>query len=455
MKIRLTALMLLAVTAMFVFSGCSLQMKTPDELMSPPKIAGGYQNLQDSFEAVAGEDVELETPMNGEHKSAFIIDDFDSDGNEDAMVFYSEKGKKSTVNIGIFNKDKDSDKWDYIKSVKGLGNSVDTVVLDDMNGDGLKEVVVGWNLLNLSKQLSIYEPSTLDSSNYFYEMGSFQYSLFDMIDIDSDSHKELFFVNLENTNNVQSASAQAAKISKDGKKVESVGKTALDGNVSGYSKIYTDKTDGKVTVLVDAAKGEHDMITELIVWDSASSNLSAPLFDTQKQINSATWRNSRTYVTDIDADGHLEIPVGVKIPGSSNVVSGEVQEDELCYIRWCDFEDSKLKAKRYNLYNYSEGYSLEIPSSWVGRITVSSLDSQWYFYRWNASAKEHMGEMLFSVVSHTVGAGGIEGYSNLTEYNGKSYEYIITAQGKKFGITDDSIKKGFSVITDRQGENTK
>ena len=229
MKIRLTALMLLAVTAMFVFSGCSLQMKTPDELMSPPKIAGGYQNLQDSFEAVAGENVELETPMNGEHKSAFIIDDFDSDGNEDAMVFYSEKGKKSTVNIGIFNKDKDSDKWDYIKSVKGLGNSVDTVVLDDMNGDGLKEVVVGWNLLNLSKQLSVYEPSTLDSSNYFYEMGSFQYSLFDMIDIDSDSHKELFFVNLENTNNVQSASAQAAKISKDGKKVESVGKTALDG----------------------------------------------------------------------------------------------------------------------------------------------------------------------------------------------------------------------------------
>lgn len=455
MKFRLTALLLLAVTAMFVFSGCSLQMKTPDELMSPPKIAGGYQSLQDSYEGIAGKDAELETPMNGEHKSAFIIDDFDSDGNEDALVFYSEKGKKSSVNIGIFEKDEDDDKWNYIKSIKGLGNSVDTVVLDDMNGDGLKEVIVGWNLLNLSKQLSVYEPSTLDSSNYFYEMGSFQYSLFDMIDIDSDSHKELFLVNLDNTNNVQSASAQVAKISKDTKKVESVGKTALDGNVSGYSKIYTDKVDDKVTVLVDAAKGEHDMITELITWDAATSSLTAPLFDTQKQITSATWRNSRTYVADIDADGHLEIPVGVKIPGSSNVISGEEQADEICYIRWCGFTDSKLKAKRYNLYNYSEGYSLEIPSSWVGRITVGSLDSQWYFYRWNASASEHMGEMLFSVVSHTTGVGGIEGYSSLTEYNGKSYEYIITSQGKKFGVTDESIKKGFSIIADRQGEKTK
>lgn len=455
MKIRLTALMLFIVTAVFIFSGCSLQMKTPDELMSPPKIAGGYQGLQDSFEAVAGADAELETPMNGEHKSAFIIDDFDSDGNEDAMVFYSEKGKKSSVNIGIFERDKEDDKWNYIKSVKGLGNSVDTVVLDDMNGDGIKEIIVGWNLLNLSKQFSVYEPLTADSTNYFYEMGSYSYSVFDMLDIDADSHKELFFVTLEKTNNVQSASAQAARISKDGKKLESMGKTPLDGNVSGYSKIYSDITQDGPVVLVDATKGEHDMITEVVRWDSDTSSLTAPLFDSQKQTNSATWRNSRTYVADIDADGHLEIPVGVKIPGSSNVVSGEDQGDELCYIRWCSLSGSKLKAKRYNLYNYSEGYSLEVPSSWVGRITVNSLDSQWYFYRWNASASEHMGDMLFSIVSHSTGSGGIEGYSSLTEFNDKSYEYIITSQGKKFGISDDNIKKGFSIMTDGQGEKAK
>lgn len=452
MKIKLTVLIAVVLVLTFVLSGCSLEIKSPENLMRPPKLTGGYQDLQDTFESVVGSNVNLLTPMNGDCKSAFIIGDFNSDSKEDAMVFYSSKDGDDVANISVF--EKRDGVWTYLKTVAGLGNSVDTVVVEDLNGDSVKEIIVGWNLYSLNKQFSVYEPDSSDQANFFVSLGSYQYNLFSVTDINSDSNKEIFFVSLNTSDNIHSASAGVLGF-EGGNKLRMLGSTPIDGNVSGYSSIVTDSVDGKQVVLVDAYKNEHDMITDIIVWDSASGNITSPLFDAQTQTTSATWRDCRLPVSDIDGDSHPDIPVGVPIAGSSSVVGGELTGESFCYIRWSDFNGTKLKAKKYSLYNFSEGYMLNIPSSWVGKITLTSLDSQWYFYRWNSSGAEHMGDLLFSVVSHSTGTVSIEGYNHLSDYNDKTFEYQITESGKKFGITDENITKGFSLITEVQGVTTK
>lgn len=440
MKTRIVALIMSVVMIALLFNGCSMSLKAPETLMSPPKLTGGYQDLQDIFETEVGNNAALIAPANGEHKSAFIVDDFNSDSKEEAMVFYSVKETEETVSVGIFQKN--NDEWEYLKSVSGLGSSIDTVIIEDMNKDGIKEVIIGWNLSTYNKQVSIYEPD-LSAPNTFNGLGSYQYNMLEMIDVDSDGNKELFFVNLDTTGIVPSATANVFEIDKTTREVNELSTIKIDGNVSGYKQIIV-SDDG--FIYVDAFKNEHDMITEILTWNKKTKTLEAPLFDAETQSTTATWRSHRIPVGDVDNDGNLEVPVGVEVIGSTIVKSGVLQEDHIFYVKWCSFENGKLKAEKYCLYNGEEGYSLDVPSSWVGKVTITSLDSQWYFYRWNSSATEHLGELLFTVVSHATETPGLDGYNRLTEYNGKAFEYLITASGESFGIKEEHFTDGFTII---------
>lgn len=451
MKTRISILLIMTIIILFVFSGCSLSVKSPEKLMTPPKLTGDYQSLQDAFQNTVNGDVDFVTPVNGEHKSAFIIDDFNSDGMEDAIVFYSSKEGEETVNIGVFQK-KSEQEWSYIKKISGAGNSIDCIIIEDMNGDGIKEITVGWNIFTLSKQFTVYESVVDSGRESFFEIGSAQYNLVTTADVDSDGNNELFYVYLDTNTPVPSAVACVAGIDEN-MSFAVKGETSVDGNISGYNSIYLDSVSGSTVILVDALKNEHDMITEILVWDKMSGKLIAPLFDIETQTTTATWRNTRKSVEDIDSDGHYEIPVGVEVEGSTYVINGELQEESLYYTLWSEFNGSKLKAQKYVINNDTESYSLDIPSSWIGKITVNRLDSQLYFYRWNASSSEHMGNQLFSIVSHTKDAPGIDGYSKLADFNKKSYEYNITADGAEFGVKDSSIKDGFSVTVNSQGGN--
>lgn len=448
MKLKIIVLAVMAVLCLFLLSGCSLSIKSPEKLMAPPKLTGDYQALQDTFHNTVNGNVDFVTPINGEHKSAFIVDDFNSDGTEDAIVFYSSKEGEETVNIGVFQKK--NGEWTYIKKISGAGNSVDCVIIEDLNGDGVKEIAVGWNIFTLSKQLTVYE-SVIDSGKEsFYEIGSAQYNLVTTADVDSDGRNELFYVYLDQNSIVPTASACVSELdSKNNLIIKS--KASIDGNISGYSAIYSDTVGGSTIMLVDAFKNEHDMITEVLVWNKEEQKLTAPLFDVETQTTTATWRNTRRSIQDIDSDGHYEIPVGVEIVGSTYVVNGELQDNSIYYTLWSKFSGKKLKAQKYVLYNETESYSFDIPSSWVGKMTVNRLDSQLYFYRWNALSSEHMGNQLFSIVSHTKEAPGIDGYKKLADFNKKSYEYYITPDGTAFGVTDGGIKDGFSITVNNQG----
>lgn len=453
-KTKIIVLVSLIIVITVAFSGCTFTIKSPEKLMSPPKLTGDYQSLQDSFLKTIDEEVDFVTPVNGEHKSAFIIDDFDSDGVEDAIVFYSSKEGEEKVNIGVFKKE-ENDNWLYVKKIPGAGNSVDCVVIEDMNGDKIKEVTVGWNIFTSNKQLTVYEPVVKNSNESFEEMGSYQYNLVTTVDVNSDGKKELFFVYLDANNSVPSAVACVIGIDKNNK-LETISRASVDGNISGYEAIYVDSEEKNTVILVDAFKNEHDMITEVLVWDPEESKLSAPLFDVETQTTTATWRNKRQNVKDIDNDGHYEIPVGVEIVGSTYVINGELQDECLYYTRWSEFNGSKLKPQKYVIENDAEGYELDIPSSWVGKITVNRLDSQLYFYRWNASSEEHLGKQLFSLVSHAKGTQKISGYERLADFGSKSFEYSITQDGKDFGVVDQKIKDGFNITdTAREGKDNE
>ena len=87
---RLLAVALVIVLSVSL-SGCSFRFSSFDNLLRPPRLSGKYQGLQDSFEKLVDKDYSLSTPENGLYRSAFIVNDFDMDKDEEALVFYTEK----------------------------------------------------------------------------------------------------------------------------------------------------------------------------------------------------------------------------------------------------------------------------------------------------------------------------------------------------------------------------
>ena len=213
-------------------------------------------------------------------------------------------------------------------------------------------------------------------------------------------------------------------------------------------------------IYVEAFKGDNDMITEVIYWDDDKNTLVAPLFDVATQTTSQTLRHNKLFAQDFDSDGFIEIPVSVDMPGSSVVDNSsnglimnssnekvETPTKNLYYTKWVKFRNDKLRAVQYSVVDEDGGYILNIPSSWVGRITVLGNEGQWDFYHWD-SYEEKLGNLLFSIYYYDKNDEPEKTkYKNsklLTSYGSTTYVYTITQDGTDFGVKDENLTNNFN-----------
>lgn len=455
-RIKAFVALALIVSLIVSMSGCNFRFSSFDNLLRPPKLSGKYQVLQDSFEKLVDKDYCFLTPENGSYRSAFIVNDFDLDGDEEAIVFYTEKKNQDLVKVYYFEY-KEND-WAPVGSYDGLGSSIDEVKLADLNQDGKTEIIIGWNLFSskTNKMFAVYDIS----GGSFKLVFSSSYSSMSIFDVNGDGIEDIFAMCVDSSvaeQNLATATAYSYDV-KSGT-LYSISSVRTDGNISSYAEIKTEKIDDCKLIYIEAYKGDNDMITEIVYWDDETNSLVAPLFDVATQTTTATLRHSRLFCCDIDSDGYLEIPVSVDMPGSSIVdssmpaLSQSVSEGEvsltksLYYTKWVKLRDGKLRAVKYSVIDESSGYYLAVPSSWVGRITVLGNDGQWDYYHWN-SYENKLGSLLFSIYYYDKNNAEAEksykALKFLTSYSSTNYVYAITDEGYNFGIDDETIKDNFN-----------
>lgn len=438
-------------------SGCSFRFSSFDNLLRPPRLSGKYQGLQDSFEKLVDKDYSLSTPENGLYRSAFIVNDFDMDKDEEAIVFYTEKKKPDLVKMYYFEYKEDN--WVPVNSYDGLGSSVDEVKFADLNQDGTSEIVIGWNLFSskTNKAFAVYDISAEDLKL----ISSFPYSYLDIIDVNGDGIDDIFAMSVDSTvSDHYTSAATAYTFDSKSASLQMLSSIKTDGNISSYSNIKVEKVDDLRLIYVEAFKGDNDMITEVIYWDDDKNTLVAPLFDVATQTTSQTLRHNKLFAQDFDSDGFIEIPVSVDMPGSSVVDNSsnglimnssnekvETPAKNLYYTKWVKFRNDKLRAVQYSVVDEDGGYILNIPSSWVGRITVLGNEGQWDFYHWD-SYEEKLGNLLFSIYYYDKN-DELEKtkYKNsklLTSYGSTTYVYTITQDGTDFGVKDENLTNNFN-----------
>lgn len=460
-KFKMLLAISLVIVLLFSTSACSFRFSNFEELIRPPKLSGKYQGLQDSFEKTVGVDFTLLTPENGEFQSAFVTFDCDSDNEEEALVFFTTKAQPDVAQLFYF--EYGDEEWVPVSTQNGLGNSIDKIIFTDINRDGFFEIVIGWNLFS-SKTNKAYVAYSV-KNNKLIALGSYPYTYFDVLDVNGDGLDDILTLTVDSSvPELLTATARVYNYDSQSTSIVAFGETYLDGNIASYSSVMLETVEDTNLIYIEANKGQNGTITEIIYWDDLTNTLVSPLFDVVSQSTKLTWRNIKVTAFDVDGDKYLEIPTSVEMPGSavmfsdtiknSAIVSAEdIVQTPVYFTKWVKFRNNRLKPVQYSIINETLGYMLNIKSSWVGRITVSGIDGQWDYYRWDSS-RGSIGDLLFSIYAYDKSDAEqkkqFAGYKELTSSASKTYVYQITDAGTRFGVKENTLETNF-IISDFGG----
>lgn len=354
--LRKIACILLCLIMLFSLCGCDLFSGDTAELLLPPSLSGDLAPIAEAINSSAAGSYTFKYPSRGNFRSAVVQQDIDSNGTLEAFAFYSiTEGENITMHINaIAFKD---GSWTSVAQQKIVAGGVDKIEFCDLDADGIKEILVGWEIYGTSEmQLAAYSMGEDSLTQLMLE----SYTHFLTCDLNENDKNEIFVVKA--ASGEQTNSASVFEFSNKG--VLEVSSCRLDNAAKTFNEpIVSTLSSGKPAIYIDEIKGV-GAITEVLFIDKGL--LVNPLLQSDTVENVSTLRSVTFTIRDINDDGILEIPVQENVPA---VTKSEVNE-KLYLTNWCSFNGEALTNQLISMVNVDDGYYYAIPSRWVGKIAV-------------------------------------------------------------------------------------
>ncbi len=414
--------------------GCSALDGNIDTLLSPPAPSGELRNVWQVLQKSAGSDITLKYPSSGEYRSAIIEKDLNSDGTNEAVAFYSTTlDNVTTMHISFIAKN--GDEWLSGGDASLVATGVEKVEFADINGDGIDEIVVSWNVYStVEKSVGVY---SADGSGLTTRILESQ-TAFICKDFDFDSNPDLLIINRDTKKAI--STAKLLDLTADG--VKEIGSCALDAAVTEYLEPVTFALDNKTAVYIDGIKGT-GMITEMLVIENgAISNLS---FSGNKNTAFDTFRSSSATVFDINGDGNYDIPISYLLTQSTDSPNNNIYK-----TNWYSFDGEGITLTISTIMNYSDGYFLEIPEKWDASITasVNSADKTLTVFRLDSQTGMSADLLLkiYTSPKDSTLASVFQGSQKIGESDTNNYYADFgTYQGPE-AVTAEDVKSLFKII---------
>ncbi len=339
-------------------TGCTFGTSI-DNLLAPPKLSIEQEQIYTALTDAAGESISLKYPKAGKYLSAFIVEDIDGDGGNEAVVFYEKTGlaaPENTLRINILDRGGDG-KWQSVYDIPAEGSEIERVMISQLGENGRVNLVIGSSLINRSeKTASIYSYSDGVLERTFSE----SYSFIDVTDLDSDGEKE--FLLLKGSTSDSPAAAEAYKLDTNG--LYHRYREELSGGFMEFDAVsYGSLESGETALYIDAVSGNGYIQTDIVYMDNKGLQKA---FETAEQ-SAVTQRPSGCRSFDIDGDGSLEIPVQRVAPGYENAPEGEL----IWLTDWMSVgKDGGSQLKYNSYYSVGDGYIFLFPAKWHNKVTL-------------------------------------------------------------------------------------
>ena len=448
MKIKKFISIALCVTMLLLSSGCSLNFFSVESLMSPPSQSGKNGEVQEAFKKLMAEKtVQLRTPQSGDYQTSFVLFDVNADGQEEAIVFYTDSAIDTSVRMSFMECVNET--WIISGDVKGGGSGVYDVSFSDMDNDGVYEILVGWTLFDTktAKIVSIYEVAVGDNGVYILNtLGNEYYNFKSVTDFNGDEKDDLVLVYLDDTGETQKSYFRCFSLSKNNEFVK-YGDVELDNHISSVSKIQYDtvRRGGEECkrVFIDCLKTETSMFTEMLYWDFEDLKIVRYI----KNPITSTLRSSKVFCRDIDGDGLLEIPSNTKLNGDEKLLTVKKSGEQFTFtmLEWRNCISDKSEGSVNTVFNPIDTYLYRVTR--VDEVTVfyDSLNQSLKFCLWDAEEGLVKDELLSISFRTEKDEAQAKGKKLLKNERGTFY-YYITDYGDDFGITDEGVKSSLITI---------
>ena len=360
MHIKKAALVLLAALVL-PLSGC---LRSVEELYAPPRQSAEYYTLQNKIEQVLASGAEYCAPVSGDRRQAVQLADLDSDGEEEAIVFFRTKGEKP-LKIYIYKKiDEGYTEYTVIEGDGSAFASVDYRQIDTALG---LELVVG-------RQVSDQVPQTLCvyamNAERVTELLNVSCIRHTLADLDGNGLQDLLVFRGDEDGGV----GLTDYYSWTGADLELVGSADMSSALTPESirRIVGGMMQPDTpAVFVANSVEESTIVTDVFILSDGEFKNVSSLGENPSDAGRVRYRN--VYADDVDGDGLIELPSTVQLPRLGG-------KDAPTYnkIRWYNLRaDGSREYKRSTFHNYTDGWFIELLPAWEQALAVDYVrDSQ-------------------------------------------------------------------------------
>ncbi|MDE6997884.1 MAG: VCBS repeat-containing protein, partial [Oscillospiraceae bacterium] len=132
-------LLLFAALLPLLLGGCMLSASA-EELYALPQLPEEYQALRACISEVLETGAEYAAPQAGGNLPPVQMVDLNGDGSDEALAFFRVSSEERPLRIYIFQAVEDG--YRQAAVIEGSGTSIHSIRYEDMDGDGVREILV-------------------------------------------------------------------------------------------------------------------------------------------------------------------------------------------------------------------------------------------------------------------------------------------------------------------------
>ena len=347
-----------------VLSGCFF--RSVDDLYTVPEAPEEYWDLQNQMKEVKDRGGEYIAPLTGEYIQSVQLQDLNGDGIQEAIAFFRVSTDEKPLKIYIYNQTESG--YATYAVIEGAGTAINSVAYEQLDDSPAKELVVSWQMSDKLHSLAAY---TVEAGEVV-ELLRTDYTEFRVYDMDQDAQKEVLVVQTgtgDGENQVELYNCHGGVVTLESAAPLSHGvSTLVDGGVTTGCL-----QDGVPALFVSSAYGEKGYLTDIFAWkDEAIRNITlAETGGFLESTSTVRWYND-VAVTDINGDGITEVPLPVPMRDANRV--GTVSN--FWSIRWRQYDaDGQAWPVFTTYHNVRDQWYFILPDEWEGKIILERRDS--------------------------------------------------------------------------------
>ncbi len=349
-----------------MLSGCFF--RGVDQLYAIPNPPADYQAIQARLSEVISQGAEYAAPLSGDLIQSVQLQDLDGDGKKEAIAFFRLTSDEKPMKIHIFRPV--GDNYETMAVIEGAASAVNRVDYVQMDDEPYKEIVISWQLTANIHALSVYSIGPVQVE----ELVRTDYDSYKLCDLDQDNQQELMVFRTP-TDAAPKAELYDfdGVLTMTGSAPISLGAYMMaEGTVKTdyLTTIQTGYLQNRVPALfATSSYGDNGAITDVYV--ERDGKLKNVTLDPATGESTGTIRYyTQAPIRDVNGDGVMEIPQPVPI-----AVKDTAEAVSFWLVRWLQFNEQGQGEKVLTTYyNDRDGWYFSIPEEWEKELTLSRLD---------------------------------------------------------------------------------